>query len=336
MARLLMAALGVAGHEVALASEMRAYLRAPDDAATWAALQAAAAVERARVAALWQADGPPDLWFCYHPYYKSPDLLGPTLCTAFGVPCATAEASQSPRRAIGLWAESQSLARDSVAMAAVNLSLTARDAAGLAAAVPAARVARLRPFLDARPLPPAPEPGHLVTVAMMRAGDKMESYRHLAAALRLVPGDWRLTIAGDGPERAAVQALFAGMPVHFAGLLDADGVAALMARGALYLWPGCGEAFGLAYLEAQAAGLPVVAFATAGVPEVVAHGETGVLVPDGDDAAFARAVTLVLSDPSGRALMGRAAAAGVARDHSLAGAARDIQAALVAHVRGWH
>ena len=87
--------------------------------------------------------------------------------------------------------------------------------------------------------------------------------------------------------RGEVEALFAGLPagrVRWLGQVDAAGVAGLLARGAVYVWPGCGEAYGLAYLEAQAAGLPVVAFRTAGVPEVVADGETGVLVADGDDA----------------------------------------------------
>ena len=60
--------------------------------------------------------------------------------------------------------------------------------------------------------------------------------------------------------------------------------------GALYVWPGCGEAYGLAYLEAQAAGLPVVAQDIAGVPDVVRDGETGVLTPAGDAAAFADAI----------------------------------------------
>ena len=48
-------------------------------------------------------------------------------------------------------------------------------------------------------------------------------------------------------------------------------------NGALYAWPGYGEAYGLAYLEAQAAGLPVVAQDMDGVPGVVRNGETAIL-----------------------------------------------------------
>jgi glycosyltransferase involved in cell wall biosynthesis len=225
------------------------------------------------------------------------------------------------------------LVRDGLALASVNICLTGRDRAGILAGVPAARVAMLGPFIDAGPFgaAPAPEAGHLVAVAMMRERDKMDSFGHLAAALRRVPGNWRLSVAGDGPMRAEVEALFAGMPegrVAWLGQIEAGDVAALLARGAVYVWPGCGEAYGLAYLEAQAAGLPVVAFRTGGVPEVVADGETGLLVDPGDDAGFAAAVGRLLSDEALRARMGLAARARVRRDHDLPGAVARLDTIL--------
>ncbi len=112
------------------------------------------------------------------------------------------------------------------------------------------------------------------------------------------------------------------------GQIEAGDVAALLARGAVYVWPGCGEAYGLAYLEAQAAGLPVVAFRTGGVPEVVADGETGLLVDPGDDAGFAAAVGRLLSDEALRARMGLAARARVRRDHDLPGAVARLDTIL--------
>ena len=60
----------------------------------------------------------------------------------------------------------------------------------------------------------------------------------------------------------------------------------------LYLWPAINEAYGMAFLEAQAAGLPVIAGRTGGVPAVVAADETGLLTPVGDAHAFAAAVGL--------------------------------------------
>lgn len=337
MARMLIACLEGAGHRVEVISALRAFLPAPDDAARWASLQAEAAAERDRIAKRWQG-GRPDLIFCYHTYYKSPDLVGHPLARDFGVPYVTCEASYSDRRNTGIWTEAQEIARRGVRDAALNLSFTARDETGLLSAIPEARVSRFPPFIDTTPFgaSPEPEPGHIVTVAMMRPGDKLESYRHLAAALQRLPAvtDWRLSIAGDGPARGEVEALFAGLPaarINWLGALPPAGVATLLKHGSLFLWPGCGEAYGLAYLEAQAAGLPVVAYRVAGVPEVVSEDAGGTLVAAGDIEALADAVARLLADPAGTAeLSARARAATEAR-HSFPAASARL-GALVAGV----
>lgn len=215
MARMLIACLEGAGHRVEVISHLRAYLPSSDDAQHWAALQAEAAAERDRIREGWRG-GKPDLIFCYHNYYKSPDLIGHPLARDFAIPYMTCEASYSDRRNIGIWTEAQDMAREGARDAALNLSFTARDKEGLHDAVPEARVARFPPFIDTRPFhaEPQPEPGHIVTVAMMRPGDKLDSYRHLAEALRHLPSDldWYLSIAGDGPARGEVEALFAALP----------------------------------------------------------------------------------------------------------------------------
>jgi len=327
MARMLIRCLELAGHRVTVASELRAYLGRPEDVAGWSALQAAAGAEVERIAEIW-AGGAPDLWFCYHPYYKAPDLIGPVLAARYRLAYVTCEASYSARRNIGIWAEIQARMLDMVKGAALNLCLTERDRQGLLAAAPDAALARFTPFVDVLPFAAEPGPGrgHLLTVAMMRTGDKYESYVRLAAALALLPHDlvWRLSVAGDGPLRAEVQALFAGFPAHridWLGQMTHDDLARLMARASVYVWPGCGEAYGLAYLEAQAAGLPVVAQAVAGVPEVVADGITGFLTPSGDDAALAAAVAKLLVDAPLRHRMAQAARLHVQDSHAIAGAA---------------
>jgi hypothetical protein len=326
MARMLVACMAHAGHRVQVISDLRAYVGDAGDAAGWARVQAGAAVERDRIAGEWAA-GVPNVWFCYHPYYKSPDLIGPDLAVRFGLPYVTCEASYSARRNVGVWVEMQAQALRAVQGAALNLCITARDLAGLQAAAPDAPLARFAPFIaaDAFGAEPAPEAGHMICVAMMRAGDKFASYQRLAAWAALLPAglDWHLTVAGDGPMKAQVQALFAGVSgrITWLGAVDAAAVAGLLARGAVYVWPGCGEAYGLAYLEAQAAGVPVVAQAVAGVPEVVADGVTGVLVPDGDDIAAARAIMRILSDRALQRQMGDAARAHVLAHHAMAGAA---------------
>ena len=81
-------------------------------------------------------------------------------------------------------------------------------------------------------------------------------------------------------------------------------------RGAdLFLLPSETESFGLAALEAMACGVPVVASAVGGVPEVVADGETGLLRPAGDVAGMADAVLRLLTDGALRARYGAAARA---------------------------
>ncbi|WP_134681580.1 glycosyltransferase family 4 protein [Paracoccus ravus] len=332
MARSLMAALRRGGHRVELASELRAYLPDARDEARFLALQTAAQAERARLAALWRENGVPDVWFCYHPYCKSPDMIGPELAREFALPWVSAEASLSARRDHGIWRRSQALVADALAQAAVNFTLTRRDAEGLRGMLPDLRLAALPAFLDLDDLPPpAPSPnGQLVTVAMMRSGDKMESYRALSAALRLLPAGtgWQLDVAGDGPMRAEVRALFPAGKVRWHGQLSAQEVRALFAKASIYVWPGQGEAYGLAYLEAQAAGLPVVAWATAGVPEVVSDGETGLLAPEGDLAGLAAGIARLLSDRGLRRRMGEAARMRVMDRHGIAAAALILNSEL--------
>ncbi|SOC18319.1 glycosyltransferase family 4 protein [Rhodobacter maris] len=338
MARQLMAALAATGAEVGLASSLRAFLPRSEDSAALDRLEAEAEAERARIAALWERAGPPDLWFCYHPYYKAPDLIGPPLAARFGLPWVSAEASLSARRNIGLWAETQERMRSALLGAGMNFALTARDAAGLSAGAPGLALMRLHPFLELEALPPpAPLAGRrIVTVAMMRAGDKMESYRALAQALAELPvgADWALTVVGDGPMRAEVEALLPPGRVRFIGALPPEGVRAELAAADVYLWPGCGEAYGLAYLEAQAAGLPVVGWATAGVPEVVAAGETGLLSPPGDVAALAHDLARLLDDSTLKRQMGAAARARVLARHARPRAVADLARGLACAMKG--
>jgi glycosyltransferase involved in cell wall biosynthesis len=299
MARLLIAALGEAGHEVRIASRLRAYL--PDSStAALAALEAKANAEAQRIADGWRQAGKPDLWFCYHPYYRSPDLLGPALAQDFAIPYVTAEASHSPRRDRESWAQAAVVA--AVRQARVNICFTERDRAGLAGVAPEASFAMLAPFIDTKPFADVQAASHgnrLVTVAMMRKGDKFESFRMLAAALEnIVDLLWTLSVIGGGPLRAEVAALFEALPaqrIEWLGEVVPERVPDFLAKGGVYVWPGCGEAYGLAYLEAQAAGLSVVAQNTAGVPAVVQNGVTGLLTPPGDIGAFAAAVRKLLT-----------------------------------------
>ncbi|MBY2916919.1 glycosyltransferase family 4 protein [Rhizobium leguminosarum] len=331
MARLLIRALELGGHQVDIASEFRTYASTPQAAA---ALEPAIGAELERLRLRWKSGPRPELWFCYHPYYKSPDPFGPAISAEFAIPYVTAEASYAAKRDRTGWAASQKLVGEAIIQAAVNISFTGRDQDGLAAAFAQARLARLNPFIDTalfETVSPAPDQRRLMTVAMMRAGDKMDSYVMLANALRLIEDrPWTLAVIGDGPMRQEVQALFADFPgrIEWLGERNAIEIAELLGRGGLYVWPGCGEAYGLAYLEAQAAGLPVVAQETAGVPAVVEAGVTGLLTPEGDVAAYAEAVAALLDDRQRRDAMGQAARRFVLGERSLAMAAQRLDGIL--------
>jgi glycosyltransferase involved in cell wall biosynthesis len=177
-----------------------------------------------------------------------------------------------------------------------------------------------------------PDKPWMLAVAMMREGDKLASYRLLAEALRGLPDpDWQLVVAGGGPARGAVETAFAWAGadrVCFLGEVPPDDLPGLYAACDLMAWPAVNEAYGMALLEAQAAGLPVVAGCCGGVPAIVRDGETGILTGPGDAAAFAAAVHGLLGDSAARQRMAGAAAAAVVSGHGLDSAAKQLDAIL--------
>ena len=119
-----------------------------------------------------------------------------------------------------------------------------------------------------------------------------------------------LVLVGDGPERDTaeheVDTLGLQKDVRFLGKVESVGD---VLRGAdLFLLPSSTESFGLAALEAMACGLPVVASAVGGIPEVVEEGKTGFLAAVGDVDAMADRALRVLEDPATEQRMKRAAA----------------------------
>lgn len=304
--------------------DMRGCPEAQARLATEAAVEAARLVETLRPA--------PALWFTYHCHYKAPDLLGPAVSRALDIPYVLSEPSVAPRRRGGPWAAFARASEAAVAAADRLFWTTARDRPGLEAAGHAAKMVHLPAFLDEGPAPPprpAGDPPRLLTVAMMRPGDKLESYRRLAAGLAQLGGDWRLDVVGDGEAADDVRALFAPFSDRsaFHGRIeDADALRASYEAADLLVWPGVNEGVGMAWLEAQAAGLPVIAEDHPAARDLV----EGPLVPPGDAAAFARGVEAALAD---RASRGIAARARVEARHGLDAAAAILRRALMELIR---
>jgi len=352
VAGLLTDALARAGHRVELASTFRSY-DAEGDAERQAGLREQGLALARRLAAQWReapAAARPELWFTYHVYYKAPDWLGPEVSAALGIPYVIAEPSHAGKRSHGPWELGHAATADAIRRADLLLSPIGDDLEGVRALAPAGALERLPPFLDVEPFAAAGRErgahrerlarAHaldaalpwIAVVAMMRPGDKLASYRKLAATLARVRDlPWQLVIGGDGPARTEVQAALAeAIPgrATLLGALTQREVEGLYAASDLCVWPAVNEAYGMALLEAEAAGVPVVAGAVRGVPDVVIDGRTGLLAPPGDEAELAARVRDLLLDPARRRQLGAQAAAFAAAERGLEAAAERLRALL--------
>jgi hypothetical protein len=171
----------------------------------------------------------------------------------------------------------------------------------------------------------------IVAPAMMRAS-RRASFRMLADSLgRIGNRPWQLVVVGDGPDKVAVAEILFPLGfdrVRLIGELRGGDLAALLAAGDLCAWPALGEALALAGLEAQAAGLPVVAGGGSGATGYVREGETGHIAAPDDVDGFARAIAALLEDTQARRRMGLRARTRVVERHSLETAAPALARAL--------
>jgi glycosyltransferase involved in cell wall biosynthesis len=146
--------------------------------------------------------------------------------------------------------------------------------------------------------------------------------RHLVAAaakvVRELP-DARFLIVGDGELREPLEKQIKGLALDRHVFLTGfrPDALALMKSSDLFAMSSVTEGLGSAVLEAMACRRAVVSTRAGGLPEVVADGETGLLVPPHDDAALAQAILTLLRDPARRTAMGEAGYARVQRDFSI-------------------
>jgi glycosyltransferase involved in cell wall biosynthesis len=143
----------------------------------------------------------------------------------------------------------------------------------------------------------------------------------LVGALAALHGDpFEAVLVGDGPDRAAVEEEVRryGLEPVVEVLGERNDVPELLAEADVFVLSSRSEGLPISILEAMAAGLPVVASDVGGVPEVVAEGETGLLVPPGDPQRLAEALGRLLGDPALRGRLGQAGRIRVAEHFDLA------------------
>lgn len=355
MARALMQALKLAGYDVELACRFRSW-EGHGDIRRQRRLRLLGQRFAARLMRRYEhGNAPvPDVWFTYHLYHKAPDWLGPVIAAGLGIPYLVAEASHAAKQAAGPWAEGYGASVAALHQADAVIALNHSDIAGIETKLgPSTKIVQLKPFHDigsiasggsrdfarrklSEELSTDPSVSWLVTVGMMRPGAKLASYELLAQALCQVQNfSWQLIVVGDGKCRADVEGFFRPLKqkVFFTGQRTAHALSEIYAAADVFLWPAINEAYGMAILEAQSAGLPVVAGDSGGVSDIVRDEVSGCVVPAGESGPFADATTRLLNNPGRRREMGEAARRYMLRDHDISSASR-LLGQLVEQVAG--
>jgi glycosyltransferase involved in cell wall biosynthesis len=191
---------------------------------------------------------------------------------------------------------------------------------------PGARLFNLYPALSRdfpvlagpRPLDGIPgRPLRLVTVARL---SREKGLGDLLTAIALLVAEGRpvtLTVAGSGPDEERLAALAAelelGERVRFAGFVPhGPAIVALLDEADVFVLPSRSEGLPHSVAESMARGLPVVATAVGGIPELLGDG-SGVIVAPGDPAALAQAIGALHADPARRAALSASSLARAAR-----------------------
>ena len=131
---------------------------------------------------------------------------------------------------------------------------------------------------------------------------------HLIPAIEQAALDWPLVVAGDGPDRRAMEAAAArsGRDVRFVGWVDRTHAAAWLAHASMLVFPSRGpESLSRVLIEASALGIPIAAMNTGGTSDVIGDGETGLL--SNSPAELAEHIRRLRNDSSLRARLGESA-----------------------------
>lgn len=151
----------------------------------------------------------------------------------------------------------------------------------------------------------------LVTVANLEPHKSQANVIRALAAMRERHPQLRYVLVGKGPDRPALEALARSLGVRdritFLGALPHDEALAELASCHVHVMASVHDAFGVAHVEAMAAGLPAIGAEGTGAADIAAAGEGMVLVPAGDLGALTRAIARLAGDEPERARLGEAA-----------------------------
>lgn len=184
------------------------------------------------------------------------------------------------------------------------------------------RVHLLPNFIDAAPAPPVPRaelqtPEGVTAILCLGRLHRNKGFDTAIQAVAALP-DAHLWIAGEGPEEAALKALAAELGitdrVHFLGWRR--DIPALLAAADIFLCSSRHEPLGNIVLEAWAHGCPIVAAASQGPSQLIADGESGLMVPIDDAPAMADRLGRLIADPGLRARLAAAGRSAYARDYT--------------------
>lgn len=141
-----------------------------------------------------------------------------------------------------------------------------------------------------------PESPLLLYVGRLGAEKEIE---RIKPVLEAIP-DARLALVGDGPNRSVLEKHFAGTPTHFVGYLTGKALGSAFACADAFVFPSRTETLGLVLLEAMAAGCPVVAARSGGIPDIVTDGVNGYLFDPADDRGAIAATQRLLNQQQER------------------------------------
>ena len=165
-----------------------------------------------------------------------------------------------------------------------------------------------------------PESPLLLYVGRLGAEKEIE---RIKPVLEAIP-DARLALVGDGPNRSVLEKHFADTPTHFVGYLTGKELGSAFASADAFIFPSRTETLGLVLLEAMAAGCPVVAARSGGIPDIVTDGVNGYLFDPTDEEGAIAATQRLLNQQQERETLRQNARAEAER-WSWAAATRQLQ-----------